>query len=191
MSDDKERAPEELDEVVDFEPEEELGDIGAARAKLQKLKDELEKVKKERQEYLDGWQRSKADSINARKDALASAERMSERAKENFLMDIIPVLDSFDMATGNEAWDSIDAGWKSGMEHIRNQLLEVLEGNGVKRFGKIGEQFDPVRDEAVQEVDDMPGEPHSIVKILRYGYMMGERVIRPAQVIVKAGKPLS
>ena len=67
---------------VDFEPEAELGDIGAAQAKLKKLKDELAEVKAQRQEYLDGWQRCKADSVNARKEMLARAERLGERAKE-------------------------------------------------------------------------------------------------------------
>jgi molecular chaperone GrpE len=176
---------EERDDI-DFEPEDELGSAGAAMVKMQKLREELEKVKKERQEYLDGWQRCKADSINARKEALAAAERSSMRAKETFLSELIPALDSFDMATGNEAWESIDATWKSGMEHIRNQLLEVLERNGVKRFGMIGEAFEPQRHEAVQETDEMPGEPHTIVKILRYGYALGDSVLRPAQVIIKS-----
>ncbi len=189
---DNKRAPdEELAMDVDFEPEEELGSVASVQAKLKKLKEELEAAKKERQEYLDGWQRCKADSVNARKDALASAERVALRAKEGFLEELLPVLDSFDMATGNEAWESIDAGWKNGMEHIRNQLLEVLERGHVKRFGKVGEQFDPMRHEAVQETDDMPGEPQSIVKIVRYGYVLGERVVRPAQVIVKAGPATS
>ena len=57
------------DEEVNFEPEEELGDIGAAQAKIRKLKDELEKVKKERQEYLDGWQRAKADAVNSKRES--------------------------------------------------------------------------------------------------------------------------
>ncbi|MBI4087947.1 nucleotide exchange factor GrpE [Candidatus Kaiserbacteria bacterium] len=173
-------------EDVNFEPEEELGDAAATQAKLKKLREELAAVKKERQEYLDGWQRCKADSVNARKDMLAAADRASERVKEAFLSDVIPALDSFDMATGNEAWEAMDAGWKSGIEHIRNQLLDVLERNDIKRFGKVGEKFDPQHHEAVQEVEDMPGEPHSIVKILRYGYEVGGRIIRPAQVIVKA-----
>lgn len=171
---------------VDFEPEEGLGDTAAAQTKLKKLREELAVAKKERQEYLDGWQRCKADSVNARKDALSSVERATERAKETFLHEAILVLDSFDMATGNEAWEAVDPGWKNGIEHIRNQLVDMLERNGIKRFGKVGEQFDPQRHEAVQETDEMPGEPHSIVKILRYGYMMSERVIRPAQVIVKS-----
>ena len=171
---------------IEFEPEEEFAGEAGAKAKLKKLRDELEKVKEERQEYLDGWQRCKADAVNGRKEALASAERATERAKESLLNELIPVLDSFDMATGNEAWESVDAGWKSGIEHIHKQLLGVLEASEVKRFGKVGEVFDPKLHEAVQETSDMPGDPHTIVKILRYGYKMGERIIRPAQVIVKA-----
>ena len=184
---DKKRVPDqEFLNDVNFEPEEDLGSVGVVQAKLKKIKEELETAKKERQEYLDGWQRCKADSVNARKDALASAERSSERAKEDFLLEIIPVLDSFDMAMGNEAWNSVEEAWKNGIERIRDQLLGILERGGVRRFGKLGEQFDPTRHEVVQEVDDMPGEPHSIVKILRYGYQNGKRVVRPAQVIVKA-----
>lgn len=182
----KDTAPEELDNDVDFEPEEELGDIASAKAKLAKLKAELAAAKKERQEFLDGWQRCKADSVNARREALASAERISERAKDGLVLELIPVLDSFDMATGSEAWEAVDPTWKSGMEHIRNQLLDVLQGNGITRFGKIGEQFDPKKHEAIQETDEMPGLPHSIVKIIRFGYAAGDRIIRPAQVIVKA-----
>ncbi|MBV9159236.1 MAG: hypothetical protein JO019_01405, partial [Candidatus Kaiserbacteria bacterium] len=62
-------------EDIDFEPEDEMGATGAAKAKLQKLKDELEQVKKERQEYLDGWQRCKADSVNLRRDLEQNAKR--------------------------------------------------------------------------------------------------------------------
>ena len=172
---------------VDFEPDEELGAEASGKARLKKVREELEQAKKERQEYLDGWQRCKADSINARKEALAAADRAAERAKENYLHELLPVLDSFDMATGNEAWEAVDPTWKGGIEQIRNQLLDVLLRNGLKRFGKVGELFDPMRHEAIQETDDMPGEPHSIVKIIRYGYEQGGRTIRPAQVIVKKG----
>jgi len=109
-----------------------------------------------------------------------------ERMKLGLLEDIIPVLDSFDMATGSEAWAEVSDGWKNGMEHVRNQLLEVLSRHGVERFGKIGERFDPRMHEAIQEVDDVAGDAHSIVKILRYGYRIADKIVRPAQVIVKA-----
>src|SRR3989344_4767771 len=118
---------------VNFEPEEELGDLGAAQAKLKKLKEELAKVKQERQEYLDGWQRCKADSINARKELLAGAERQGTRAKENLIEKIIPALDGFDLAMGSPAWKSVDMGWRSGIEQIRNQFLDVLAQHDVER----------------------------------------------------------
>lgn len=178
---------EEVREEIDFEPEDELGSAGALRAKMQKLRDELEEAKKKRDEYLDGWQRCKADSINSRKEAMLSAERQAERARESFIEDLLPVMDSFDMAYGSSAWESIDATWRSGIDQIRNQLLDVLSRNGIERYGKTGELLDPYLHEAVQEVDDVAGEPHSITKILRYGYKMGDKVMRPAQVIVKAG----
>ncbi len=172
-------------EDVHIEPEEELGDLGAAQAKLKKLKEELAKIKQERQEYLDGWQRCKADSVNARRDALASADKAAVRIKENLIEDVIPALDGFDMAAGSLAWESVDAGWRSGIDQIRNQLLDVLNRHGVERFGKIGETFDHRTHEAVEERDDVAGESGSIVRVVRYGYKIGERIVRPAQVIIK------
>jgi molecular chaperone GrpE len=177
---------EELAQDVDFTPDEELGDFGAAQAKLKKLKEELTKVKKERQEYLDGWQRCKADNINAKRESAADAARASELLREALVHDIIPVLDSFDMAAGSEQWALLDSGWRSGMEQVRSQLIDALERHGVKRFGKIGEQFDSMLHEVVQEVDDVAGEPQSIIKILRSGYRAGERILRPAQVVIKS-----
>ncbi|GEM_PF-160836 len=180
---------------VDFEPENdpsrlvedeaELGDVAGAQAKLKKLKDELATVKAQRQEYLDGWQRCKADSVNLRKETLANAERLGERAKEGFIEDIIPALDGFDMAAGSSAWEKMDAGWRSGIEQIRNQLLDVLSRHGVERFGKVGESVDHAAHETIEESGDLPGEPGTVVKILRYGYKMNGRVLRAAQVIVK------
>ena len=175
----------EPDQEVSFEPDEELGDIGAAQAKLKKLKDELAEVKAQRQEYLDGWQRCKADSINARKEMLASAERQGIRAKEELIADIIPALDGFDMAASSPAWQEMNVGWRSGIEQIRNQLLDVLSRHGVERFGKVGEPVDHAAHETVEESDEFPGESGAVVKILRFGYKMGHRVIRAAQVVVK------
>ncbi len=174
-----------------FEPEEELGDLGAAQAKLKKMRNELEQVKKERQEYLDGWQRCKADSVNARKEAEARAARSAEVLREALVHDIIPALDSFDMAAGSEAWAEVNLGWRNGMEHVRDQLIDALRGHGIERYGKIGEVFNTGLYEAVQEVDDVPGEPNSIVRILRYGYRSKTQVLRPAQVVLKSASDKS
>jgi molecular chaperone GrpE len=173
------------EETVDFEPEDELGDVGAAKAKLKKLREELERVKKERQEYLDGWQRAKADMVNSRQELLRQAERTGQRALESFIEDIIVALDGFDLAAGAAAWEAVDKEWRNGMEQIRNQFLNALQRHGVARYGKVGEKFDHALHEAVEEAEDVPGEPGPVFRILRHGYKMGDRVIRPAQVIVK------
>ena len=179
MNDEQER------EDVDFEPEDELGDVGAAQAKIKRLRAELKEAQVKRDEYLAGWQRCKADSVNARNDAVKNTERSLERAKDAFVEDVLPALDSFDMATSSATWDAVSEEWRSGIGRIQNQLLDSLQKNGVKRFGKSGEKFDPARHEAVQEVEDGDGESHTVLKVLRHGYLAGERVIRPAQVIIR------
>ena len=178
------RAPGELDDV-DFEADEELGDVAGAQTKIKKLRDQLKEVQQKRDEYLAGWQREKADAINSRREALAEAERRAKYGRLAVIEDIIPVLDSFDMAVGAESWAEVSDGFRTGMENVRNQLLDVLSRNGIERYGKVGEMFDPRLHEAVQQVVDAPGESHSIVKILRYGYRLDETLIRPAQVIIK------
>jgi len=196
---DEEEANPEVQQEADygarFEPEEDpsrlvedeagLGDIGAAQAKIKKLKEELEKVKKEKQEYLDGWQRAKADAINSKRESEARAARSGEILREELVHDIIPALDSFDMAAGSEAWAEVSDGWKSGMERVRDQLVEALRRHNIERYGKVGEMYSPHLHEVVQEVEDVAGESHEVVKIFRYGYKTGERVLRPAQVITK------
>lgn len=170
---------------VEFEAEEELGGIGAAKAKLKKLKEELERVKKDKQEYLDGWQRCKADSINARKDIESRAARTAELLREALVHDIIPALDSFDMAAASEAWATVNDGWKSGMEMVRDQLIEALKKHGIERYGKVGDMLDHALHEVIQEAEDVPGKSGEIVRILRYGYRTNDRILRPAQVITK------
>lgn len=172
-------------EDIDFESEDEFGSVGAAQAKLKKLKDELEQVKKERQEYLDGWQRCKADSVNMKREVEARASRSAENLREALVHDIIPALDSFDMAAGSEAWAEVSDGWKSGMEMVRDQLIGALKAHGIERYGKVGEPVDHALHEVLEERDDVAGESHTIARILRYGYRSSEKVLRPAQVIAK------
>ncbi|MBI2612693.1 nucleotide exchange factor GrpE [Candidatus Kaiserbacteria bacterium] len=175
----------EADYGAGFESGDAMDEADAWRTKLKKLRDELEKTKKERQEYLDGWQRCKADSVNLKKDAEARATRVAELLREELIHDIIPALDSFDIAAESEAWASVSDGWRSGMEHVRNQLIEALKRHGIERIGRVGDTLDHSLHEVVEERDDVAGEPNTVVRILRYGYKTKDRVLRPAQVFVK------
>lgn len=178
------KAPNE-NEDVDFEPEDELGAVGAAKAKMQKLKDEIEKVKVERQEYLDGWQRAKADAVNLKRETERQASRTAEILREALVHDLIPALDSFDMAAASEQWATLDSGWRSGMEMVRDQLIDALRRHGIERYGRAGDTFDHALHDVAEERDDVAGRSGAIVRILRSGYKSGDRVLRAAQVIVK------
>ena len=172
---------EELD--IDFEPEEELGSLSALKQKLARVKDELEEVKRERAEYLDGWQRCKADTVNLRRDTQQTIETARLRAQENLAEEIIPVVDSFDMAMQGEAWQNVDKTWRVGVESICAQLIRALEAGGVRCFGAEGEVFDHEKHHAVGETDES-GEPDTIARVVRRGWMLNSRIIRPAEVIV-------
>ena len=171
---------------VEFDANEELGDSAGAQQKIKKLREELAAAKKEKQTYLDGWQRCKADMVNEKRESSLSSARAAEMLREALVHDIIPVLDSFDMASGSEQWSALDAGWRNGMEQVRNQLVDALDRHGVKRYGSVGDIFDIQLHDAVQEVNEVPGEQNSIVKILRAGYRANDRVLRPAQVVIKS-----
>lgn len=169
-------------EDIDFEPEDELGTVGAVKAKMQKLRDELAATKKERQEYLDGWQRAKADLINAKKDAADALQRAAALGRDAFVEELIPALDSFDMAMRSDAWNSVDAAWRIGVESIYGQLQGVLQAHGVEIFGKEGEKFDTSLHEAIEEREG--GESGTIAKVLRCGYRAKQRILRAAQVAI-------
>jgi molecular chaperone GrpE len=170
---------------LDFEPEDELGAAGAAKVKLQKMREELEKVKAERQEYLDGWQRAKADAVNLKRETERQASRTAEMLREALVHDLIPALDSFDMAATSEQWATLDSGWRSGMDMVRDQLIGALRSHGIERYGKVGERFDHALHDAIEERDDVAGESGTIARVLRSGYKASDRVLRAAQVVVK------
>jgi molecular chaperone GrpE len=169
-------------EDIDFEPEDELGETGAAKAKIQKLRAELKEAQERRDEYLDGWQRAKADMINAKKEAADALQRASGRGKEFLVEELIPALDGFDMAMQGEAWNSVDAAWRTGIESIRAQIEGVFKAHGVEIYGREGEVFDPSLHEPIKEEEG--GTPHTIARVFRSGYRTKERVLRPAHVSV-------
>jgi molecular chaperone GrpE len=175
-------SPPEEHEDIDFEPEDEMGSLGAVKAKMQKLRDELKEAKVKRDEYLDGWQRCKAEMVNSKKEALETAARATGRGKEILVEELIPALDGFDMAMQGDAWNSVDKAWRSGVESIKGQIEGVLRSHGVEIFGTVGENFDPALHEPIQEAEG--GASHTVAKVLRRGYRTKERVLRAAQVSV-------
>src|SRR5678815_1138868 len=115
---------------VEFEINDDSNEPLGTQSQIKKLREQLKEVQQKRDEYLAGWQREKADAINSKREILADAARRAAFGKLAVVEDIIPVLDSFDMAVGSDSWTEVNDGFRTGMEHVRNQLLDVLSRNG-------------------------------------------------------------
>ncbi len=170
----------------DIEIEEiEYEDESLPKDKIKKLREKLKKCEQEKREYLEGWQRMKADAVNEKKRLLEQIASERENGRKEAVSLIIPVLDSFEMAFQGEAWDKVDDVWKKGVEYIHKQFESVLQDLDVTAFGKEGDVFDPSIHESIKEVKtDNEKEKGHIAKVLRSGYKFKDEVIRVAQVEV-------
>ena len=149
-----------------------------ADTKLAKLRAELERTKKERQEYMDGWQRAKADYVNA----LRRFEEEKLEAKQAGMVKsaraFIGVMDSLKRA--EQAGAIPDA-----FQGIAKQLLDAAHTLGLSEFGTVGEAFDPNLHEALgQDPVDQKEADDTVTAVLEAGWKAGETVIRPAKVRV-------
>ncbi|MCR4311246.1 MAG: nucleotide exchange factor GrpE, partial [Candidatus Taylorbacteria bacterium] len=150
------------------------------------LKDKLAEALKEKQEYLDKWQRGMAEFQNARKRDAEDNDRFRKFATESVIADLLPVLESFNMAFSNkEAWEKVDSNWRTGVEYIAGQLKSTLESNGLKELNPLGEKFDPMLHEAVayDEVDSK-SKDHVITEVVNKGYELQGRVLKAPKVKV-------
>jgi molecular chaperone GrpE len=178
--------PEINTEDVTFEESTEEGEALSGASKIKKLQDQIKILQKEKQEYLDGWQRSRADYANLQKTTDEDRKRMRTLIEENFIEELLPTVDSFLMAMSNkEAWEKVDPAWRTGVEYIYGQLMNTLESHNLKIFGEVGETFDPAKHEAVgEESTEDKKLDHTVAKVNQKGFMLGESILRPARVIV-------
>ena len=166
---------------IQYEDEEDLENPGAA---LKKLREKLKACEKEKKDYLDGWQRMRADFANVKKEEETRRGEMIKFASEGLVEDLLPVLDSFSMAFGNkEAWEKVDANWRKGVEYIYAQMYSVLESRGLTEIGKVGEQTDPRMHVAVEEIPaTSEKEINTVSEVIQKGYRLHSKVLRPAKV---------
>ncbi|MBI4114492.1 MAG: nucleotide exchange factor GrpE [Candidatus Niyogibacteria bacterium] len=150
----------------------------AAADKLKKAKKELASCRKEKQEYLEGWQRAKADLINYKKDESRRNELIAKFASEDMVYDILPVLDNFDLALQHDMSDDV----RRGITMIRSQFEDALKRRGVEAIVvQLGESFDITKHESVGEMESAVPEG-TIAEELQKGFMMHGKVIRASKV---------
>jgi molecular chaperone GrpE len=149
-----------------------------------KNKKELEECQKQRDEYLAGWQRAKADLINYKKGEMERMGQIVRYASEELMCKILPILDNLERAEGGMPEERKDDDYFKGFLQIKSQVKDLLKNFGVEEIKALGKKFDPNLHEVAGEAEG--GESGEIKEVVQKGYTLQDKVIRPAKVkIVK------
>jgi len=174
------------EENLNAAPESADQPAGAEKETMPSLEELLRQAELQAEEHHDAWLRAKAEAENARRRAVDDIEKARKFALEKFSGDLVAVKDSLEaaLATGGNA--SIES-LLSGVELTLKQLVGVFEKHGVAEVNPLGAKFDPNAHQAIGMVDG-DGEPNSVAQVLQKGYLLNERVLRPALVMVTKPK---
>lgn len=157
---------------------------GAPDQKLAEISAEVaDELIRERDEYLDALQRLQAEFANYRRRVVQESEQMTHRASAQVVEDLLPVLDNFDRAM-KAAIEHDEKVLGGGMELVYNQLRDILTRRGLCEINAHGQPFDPNQHEAVLCRPSGEHEEGTVVEVLEKGYQVGEKVVRPAKVVV-------
>ena len=150
------------------------------------LETQLTEAKAKAAEYLDGWQRARADFINYKKRSEQERADAYQNAAADTLRKLLPVIDDFDRALANVPADKAEDEVIKGFGLIHRKMLSLLENAGITVINPVGEVFNPAYHEAIgqDETSDVPSG--HISAVLQKGYLSGDKVLRPALVRVAA-----
>ena len=149
------------------------------------LEERLKKAELAAAEHHDAWLRAKADADNIRKRAQVEVANAHKFALENFASELLPVKDSLEAALAVET-PAVE-GLKSGVELTLRQLKSVFEKFNLTEINPAGQKFDPHRHQAIGAVES-DAEPNTVLQVLQKGYLLHDRVVRPALVMVAKAK---
>ncbi len=173
------------DEVTETQPTAETmpvdGDQPKVDAEREALQAKLAEAESKVSEYKDGWARSQAEFQNYKKRIERDNELTYASMKGDIIKKVLPALDDLERALQNR---SAEDAWANGIELIARKLQNILESEGVKRIEAKGAAFDPNFHEAITHETSEEVESGHVIDVVQNGYMLGERVIRPALVRV-------
>lgn len=150
-------------------------------ADVEALKKQLEEAEAKVSEYKDSWMRSQAEFQNYKKRIERDNDMMRATMKGDIVKKILPVLDDLERALQNRP---ADESWANGIELIARKFQSVLDGEGIKRIEAEGAEFDPNFHEAISNEPNDEVKSGHVIAVVQNGYILGERVIRPALVRV-------
>jgi molecular chaperone GrpE len=172
-------------EVAETQPAAETmpvdGDQPRVDVEREALQAQLAEAESKASEYKDGWARSQAEFQNYKKRIERDNELTYASMKGDIIKKVLPALDDLERALQNRPADD---AWAGGIELIARKLQNILESEGVKRIETKGAAFDPNYHEAITHEPSEEIESGYIIDVVQNGYVLGERVIRPALVRV-------
>lgn len=157
--------------------------LNNAAQELQRLRDELDAERKKAADAWDQFLRAKADAENARRRAQEDVAKAHKFGIERFAESLVPVMDSLDAALLVQ--NATAQSMREGIEITMRQLGAAFEKNGLARLDPVGQKFDPHKHQAIAMVP-ADAEPNTVVSVMQKGYMLADRVLRPALVSVAA-----
>ena len=171
-------------------PDEPCGDAGSAPAADDSIQETLEEAERERDQFRAMMIRSQADLVNYRNRAADERETLKRNITSSLLIDMLELVDDFDRALDYVPDDAVAPQWLEGLRNARRGFDRKLLMQGVSKVESAGQQFDPNVHEAIQSVptDDHP--EGMITSVVREGYMLNDRLLRPAQVVVAISETL-
>ncbi|MEF8713305.1 MAG: nucleotide exchange factor GrpE [Accumulibacter sp.] len=145
------------------------------------LEETLKQAQQQAEEYHDAWLRAKAETENVRRRAQEDISKAAKFAVDRFARELLAVKDSLEAALATET-ASVES-LRSGTELTLKQLVAAFEKSALTEVNPLGEKFDPHRHQAISVVES-PQEPNTVVSVLQKGYLLADRVLRPALVVV-------
>jgi len=145
--------------------------------------DPLEELRRERDDFQDRWLRKSAEFDNYRKRIERERREQADHAVVSLLNELLLVLDDFDRARTVAAGPEADA-YRRGVDLIHQKLTDLLKKRGVQAFQSVGADFDPNRHQAVVHESSPDHREGEVMEELQKGYLLGERLLRPAMVKV-------
>lgn len=160
-----------------------LSESEAEKTEAGSMEEELENERQRSAEYLEQAKRARAELVNYRKRTEDEMARMQKQAGERIISKLLPAIDDLDRAIELMSEEERSSSWGEGIVLVHKKIWQSLESEGVQPIESLGQPFDPSKHEAISMQDGASGAT-TVVQEFQRGYMLGDRVLRPAMVVV-------
>lgn len=151
---------------------------------LQALTDKIQQLERQLIEHTDGWKRAKADYLNLKKQSEKEKHELFQFAQGAVVLEFLPIYDNLKRAIKHLPAEQRDQEWVKGIQHIQRQFEEALKAMNITPIATDGQPFDHAKHHAVSKVKQDGLAAGTIVEEVKSGFMAGDRVLEPAQVVV-------